>query len=268
MKQTLIPQALTIAGSDCGGGAGIQADLKTFQELEVFGMSVITAITAQNTLGVTDIHTIPNSTISAQLKAIAEDFQVTAFKIGMLGNEDIINCVAQELNQHNFGKCVLDPVMVAKSGAALLEQSAIHALKTLLIPLADVITPNIPETEHLTGTKITDTASIQQAAKKLQELGAKTVVIKGGHGSDSTSTDWVFTPEETFKLTAKRFESQHTHGTGCTFSACIAAELAKGNLIKEAVITAKNFITAAITQPLGIGHGHGPVNHWAYRKTL
>lgn len=265
MNTSIFPQALTIAGSDNGGGAGIQADIKTFQERHVFGMSVITAITAQNTLGVTDIHAIPTKTISAQLQAIAEDFHPSAFKIGMLGTADIIACVAQGLRQYNFGQCVLDPVMFAKGGAALLEKSAIDALKTLLLPLADIITPNIPEAEHLTELKITDATSVQHAATQLQKLGVTTVVIKGGHGHDAESTDWVFTPAGNFKLSSTRINTPHTHGTGCTFSACIAAELAKGNEVEAAIRTAKDFITAAISYPLGIGHGHGPTNHWAYR---
>lgn len=266
MKPTIFPQALTIAGSDNGGGAGIQADIKTFQERDVFGMTVITAIAAQNTLGVTDIHPIPNTSINAQMRAIAEDFHPRAFKIGMLGTADIIACVAQGLQQYNFGQCVLDPVMFAKGGAPLLETSAIDALKTLLLPLADIITPNIPEAEHLTGLKITDATSAQQAATQLQQLGVKTVIIKGGHGNHAESTDWVFTPEGNFNLSSARIDTPHTHGTGCTFSACIAAELAKGNEAEAAIRTAKDFITAAISYPLGIGQGRGPTNHWAYRK--
>lgn len=262
------PQALTIAGSDSGGGAGIQADLKTFQQRGVFGMTVITAITAQNTLGVSDIHAIPTSTISAQMTAIAEDFTSAAFKIGMLGTADIIACVAQGIKQHDFGYCVLDPVMVAKGGAALLQQSATQALIDELLPLADVLTPNIPEAEYLTGLKITDNNSLRQAADKLLAGGAKAVIIKGGHSENSASnecTDYIFTTEgQDFQLSAPRFDTPHTHGTGCTFSACITAELAKGKDMEAAIRTAKAFITAAIAQPLVIGHGHGPTNHWAY----
>lgn len=264
MKKTY-PQALTIAGSDSGGGAGIQADLKTMQMRRVFGMSVITAITAQNTRGVTDIHAIPTSTIAAQMAAIADDFSPAAFKIGMLGTAEIIGCVAAGLRQHDFGLCVLDPVMIAKGGAPLLENSAIAALKSELLPYADVLTPNIPEAEHLTDIKISDENSARAAAEQLQAQGAKTVIIKGGHGDGEHSTDWVFMPNKAFSLSAARFDTPHTHGTGCTFSACIAAELAKGNDVEIAIRTAKAFITAAISQPLGIGHGHGPTNHWAYR---
>lgn len=281
------PIALTIAGSDSGGGAGIQADLKTMQMRKVFGMSVITAVTAQNTLGVTDIHPIPTSTITAQLQAIADDFYddsfdddnnhqfaPKAFKIGMLGNAEIIHCVADSIQKHNFGLCVLDPVMTAKGGSALLEPEAVQTLITRLIPLADVLTPNIPEAEALTGLKIHDDQDVKKVATALQAMGAKTVIIKGGHdgyGKSEQCTDYVLTPDGDFTLTAKRFDTPHTHGTGCTFSACITAELAKGNSVKQAIETAKDLITTAISNPIpnqqggtGIGHGHGAVNHWAY----
>ncbi len=265
------PQALTIAGSDSGGGAGIQADLKTFQQRGVFGTTVITAITAQNTLGVTDIHPVPTATIAAQMAAIAEDFQPRAFKIGMLGTAEIIACVAEGIKQHDFGLCVLDPVMVAKGGAPLLQQSATQALIAQLLPLADVLTPNLPEAEYLTGLKITDENSLRRAADKLLADGAKAVIIKGGHSENSVSrdcTDYVFTAEgKDFQVSAPRFDTPHTHGTGCTFSACITAELAKGNNMEAAIRTAKAFISAAISHPLGIGHGHGPTNHWAYSES-
>lgn len=264
----IFPQALTIAGSDSGGGAGIQADLKTFQMRRVFGMSAITAITAQNTLGVSDIQTVRISTIAAQMAAIAADFQPQAFKVGMLGTAEIITCVAKGIRQHNFGVCVLDPVMIAKGGAPLLEVSAIEALKNELLPLADVLTPNIPEAECLTGVKIIDESAAREAARQLQQQGAKTVIIKGGHSNTAQSTDWVFMPTKTFSLSAKRCDTRHTHGTGCTFSACITAELAKGNSIESAIRTAKSFITSAISQPLGIGQGHGPTNHWAFSDAL
>ncbi|MDU3502501.1 MULTISPECIES: bifunctional hydroxymethylpyrimidine kinase/phosphomethylpyrimidine kinase [Haemophilus] len=265
-----IPQTLTIAGSDSGGGAGIQADLKTFQMQGVFGTSVITAVTAQNTLGVFDIHPIPLNTIQAQLEAVKNDFQIASVKIGMLGTADIIECVADFLKNRPFGTLVIDPVMIAKGGAPLLQQQAVSALSKYLLPLADVITPNIPEAEALTGFKISDTASIQQAALDLQKQGAKNVIIKGGHSLNSQSQqcqDWIFLQNgELFVLESPRFSTPHTHGTGCTFSACLTAELAKGAPLKSAVKTAKDFITAAISHPLNIGHGHGPTNHWAYSR--
>ena len=265
-----IPQTLTIAGSDSGGGAGIQADLKTFQMQGVFGTSVITAVTAQNTLGVFDIHPIPLNTIQAQLEAVKNDFQIASAKIGMLGTADIIECVADFLKNRPFGTLVIDPVMIAKGGAPLLQQQAVSALSKYLLPLADVITPNIPEAEALTGFKISDTASIQQAALDLQKQGAKNVIIKGGHSLNSQSQqcqDWILLQDgELFVLESPRFDTPHTHGTGCTFSACLTAELAKGAPLKSAVKTAKDFITAAISHPLNIGHGHGPTNHWAYSR--
>lgn len=262
-----IYQALTIAGSDSGGGAGIQADLKTFQMRKVFATSVITAVTAQNTLGVFDIHTIPLPSIEAQIKAVAEDFNIQAFKVGMLGTAEVIECVAEQIKLFDLGTFVLDPVMIAKGGAPLLQQNAIQALRETLLPLADVITPNIPEAEALTGLTIASENSLINAAAKLQEMGASTVIIKGGHrfnAQNEACVDWVFTPEEQFTLFSPRFHTPHTHGTGCTFSACLTAELAKGNPLKVAIKIAKAFITEAIRQPLNIGHGQGPTNHWAY----
>ena len=275
---TQIAQALTIAGSDSGGGAGIQADLKTFQMRGVYGMSVLAAVTAQNTLGVQAIHGVPLDIIRAQIDSIAEDFsfaetrdarfQVAAFKIGMLGTAEVIECVAEKISGKPFGRLVLDPVMVAKGGAPLLQQNAVSALKRHLLPLADVLTPNLPEAEALTGIDIQTDADAEHAARILQEAGVQTVVIKGGHSGGSQSEicrDWVFMPDGQFTLESPRFPTPHTHGTGCTFSACLTAELAKGESVEAAIRTAKQCITAAISQPINIGHGHGPVNHWAMR---
>lgn len=265
---TPIAQALTIAGSDSGGGAGIQADLKTFQMRGVFGTSVITAVTAQNTLGVSHIYALPLDSIRAQIRAVAEDFSIGAFKIGMLGTAEITECTAEMLQNRPFGKLVLDPVMIAKGGALLLQPDAVAALKHCLLPLADVVTPNLPEAEALTGISIRNDADAGRAAHLLQEAGAQNVVIKGGHRHRSQSSvcrDWVFTSDAHFTLESPRVPTQHTHGTGCTFAACITAELAKGADIATAVRQAKQFITAAISRPLNIGHGHGPVNHWAFQ---
>ncbi|MGB3751637.1 MAG: bifunctional hydroxymethylpyrimidine kinase/phosphomethylpyrimidine kinase [Arcobacteraceae bacterium] len=262
-----IAQALSIAGSDSGGGAGIQADLKTFQERGVFGTTAITAITAQNTTGVFDIHPIPLQTIDSQIKAIADDFDIKAFKIGMLGNVEVIQCVSKNIQKYDFGYFVLDPVMISKGGVSLIEQNAIEALKNELIPFCDIITPNIHEAKALTNIEIIDKKSAKKAALILQEMGAKVVVIKGGYTDDSSSTlceDWVFTQDEEFTLSSPRFDTAQTHGTGCTFSACITAELAKGNSIKQSILLAKEYISAAISHPLNIGAGHGPTNHWAY----
>lgn len=266
-----IAQALSIAGSDSGGGAGIQADLKTFQERGVFGTTAITAITAQNTTGVFDIHPIPLQTIQAQLKAIADDFNISAFKVGMLGNSELIKCVSDCIKKYDFGYFVLDPVMITKGGVALLlEQNSIDALKNDLIPLCDIITPNLHEAKALTNIDIKDKQGAKEAAIKLQEMGAKVVVIKGGSTNNSTSNtceDWVFVSDEEFTLHSPRFDTAQTHGTGCTFSACITAELAKGNNIKQSIEIAKEYISAAISNPLNIGSGHGPTNHWAYSKS-
>jgi len=248
-----VAQALTIAGSDSGGGAGIQADLKTFQMRGVFGTSVITAVTAQNTLGVFDIHAIPLQTIQSQLKAIADDFTISAFKIGMLGTAEIIECIAEALNQYHFGTLVLDPVMIAKGGAPLLQQRAVDSLNKFLLPLADVITPNLPEAKALTGVEVIDDQTAQQAAKILQARGVKTVVIKGGHSAHSQSAvccDWVFTPDAQFTLESPRYATAQTHGTGCTFSACMTAELAKGASVEQAIKTAKDYGCESIAFPL------------------
>ena len=199
----LFIQTLTIAGSDSGGGAGIQADLKTFQMRGVFGTSVLTAVTAQNTLGVSAVHPIPTDMIAAQIAAIQEDFQIRAYKIGMLGTAEIIECVAEQTAECDFGKRVLDPVMIAKGGAPLLENSAVEAMKRLLLPHTDVLTPNLPEAQALTGIDIENRQDAERAAKTLQEWGVKNVVIKGGHLADSQSeycTDWLFTPYETIEL--------------------------------------------------------------------
>ena len=223
---TQIAQALTIAGSDSGGGAGIQADLKTFQMRGVYGMSVLAAVTAQNTLGVQAIHGVPLDIIRAQIDSIAADFQVAAFKIGMLGTAEVIECVAEKISGKPFGWLVLDPVMVAKGGAPLLQQNAVSALKRHLLPLADVLTPNLPEAEALTGIDIQTDADAERAARILQEAGVQTVVIKGGHSGESQSEicrDWVFMPDGQFTLESPRFPTPHTHGTGCTFSACLTA---------------------------------------------
>lgn len=262
-----VAQTLTIAGSDSGGGAGIQADLKTFQMRGVFGTSVITAVTAQNTLGVHQIHMIPLSDIAAQIDAIGADFDIAAFKIGMLGTAEVIELAASSIQKYDFGALVLDPVMVAKGGALLLQERAVIALKRKLLPMAQVVTPNLPETEVLTGISVRNEQDAKLAAQKLQDYGAKTVVIKGGHLANSNSLvccDWVFLDNgECLTLQTMRFDTRHTHGTGCTFSACIAAELAKGNDVKTAISIAKHTIFAAISHPIGVGHGHGAVNHWA-----
>lgn len=260
-------RALTIAGSDSGGGAGIQADLKTFQELEVFGMSALTAVTAQNTLGVHGVYPMTTEAVAKQIQAVGEDIGVDALKTGMLFDAEIIEIVAKNIKYFKWENVVVDPVMIAKGGASLLLQEAISALKKHLLPLAKVITPNIPEAEVLTGMTIQTVEDKMEAARKLHEIGVKNIVIKGGHDEDPfESTDLLYDGKEFYTFTSKRITTKNTHGTGCTFSAAITAELAKGSSVYDAVVTAKDFIQAAIEDDLMLGKGHGPTNHWAYEK--
>lgn len=263
-----IARALTIAGSDSGGGAGIQADLKTFQELRAFGMSAITAVTAQNTLGVQGIYPMFTEAVAQQIDAIGEDIGADAVKTGMLFSSDIIACVAEKLKQYKWEKVVVDPVMIAKGGAALLLQESIHALKEYLLPLAYVVTPNIPEAEILTAMQIVTLEDRKEAARKLASHGAKHVVLKGGHDPAGANevVDLLYDGRDFYEFCSKRQVTRHTHGTGCTFAAAITAELAKGQTVLEAVDVAKAFIQAAIEDSLQLGQGHGPTNHWAYRE--
>jgi hydroxymethylpyrimidine/phosphomethylpyrimidine kinase len=266
----MVHKALTIAGSDSGGGAGIQADLKTFQELGVFGMSVITAITAQNTKGVQGVYPVERSAIIEQLSSIADDLPPDAVKTGMLFSSDIIRGVAEFILSQAWPKLVVDPVMIAKGGASLLQKESLQALIDDLIPLAYVITPNIPEAEVLTDSKIHSDYDRREAAKKIYQMGARHVVIKGGHNeftSNKEATDLLFDGNAFYEFRSMRVYTKHTHGTGCTFASAITAELAKGQSVYESVHTAKLFITSAILDELGIGNGHGPTNHWAYNKS-
>lgn len=263
----MVYRALTIAGSDSGGGAGIQADLKTFQELKVFGMSAITAVTAQNTLGVQGVYPMLPSAVAEQIESVASDIGVDAVKTGMLFDSSIIHTVAEKIRKFGWEQVVVDPVMIAKGGAPLLQQEAMKALKEELLPLAKVVTPNIPEAEAITGITITTMEERQLAARKLSELGVKYVVIKGGHDDiEDEAIDLLFDGTSFTYFTSKKIETKHTHGTGCTFAAAVAASLAQGKTVGEAVQVAKDFIQAAIEKNLGLGHGHGPTNHWAYKE--
>lgn len=258
------PQALTIAGSDSGGGAGIQADLKTFQMRGVFGTGAITALTAQNSLGVHAVYPVDAAFVTAQIDAVAADFAIRAVKIGMLASAQIIEVVADALAQHDMGKVVLDPVMKAKDGVSLLDDSARAVLLARLLPQTDVFTPNLPETEALCGIRVENADHARRAAAFFQEKGAKNVVIKGGHANTDECCDWVFLADSSrFSLTRPRVATRHSHGTGCTFAACIAAELAKGQSVEMAVRIAKNGVYRALAETLGIGAGQGPLNHWA-----
>lgn len=258
---------LTIAGSDSCGGAGIQADLKTFSAHGVYGMSVITAITAQNTTGVFDVHNIPSSTVSSQISAIFDDIEVSAVKIGMVSITNTINIIAENLSFYNPSNIVLDPVMVSKSGSNLLDPTAVDALKSKLLPLATITTPNIPEAEVLTNTIIQTLKDMENAARIIYQMGPKYVLIKGGH-LEADSTDLLFDGEKFYYFEAKRINTKNTHGTGCTLSSAIASNLANGLTAYEAVKAAKEYITIAIEHSISLGKGVGPTNHFysLYRK--
>jgi hydroxymethylpyrimidine/phosphomethylpyrimidine kinase len=263
----MTPIALTIAGSDSSGGAGIQADLKTFAALGVYGASAITAITAQNTLGVRAIHDVPPDMIAAQINAVFDDLAVGAVKIGMLSQLATIEAVARALARRRAPNVVLDPVMVATSGARLLVPDAVLALREHLFPLASIVTPNLPEAAALTGASLArDDNEMEVQARHLLGEGARAVLIKGGHGSGAESADLLVGQEskDTYRFAAPRIATSNTHGTGCTLSSAIAAGLAKGLSLVEAVEDAKTFVTAAITAAdrLQVGHGHGPLHHF------
>jgi hydroxymethylpyrimidine/phosphomethylpyrimidine kinase len=259
-------KVLTIAGSDSGGGAGIQADLKTFSAIGCYGMSVITALTAQNTQGVKAIHAVPPAFAIQQIEAVLSDIGADAIKIGMLYSAELIEAVAQALKKHGARKIVLDPVMVAQSGDKLLQDDAIEAIKTHLMPIADVVTPNIPEAAVFCGMQLTQWSDIENAAETLAKYGSRSILIKGGHGDERKSTDLLFLAGENrfVSLEADRIETRNNHGTGCTLSSAITSYMAKGNDIEKSVQMAKEFMNHAIAAGAHykIGHGHGPVHHF------
>jgi len=260
--------AVTIAGSDSSGGAGIQADLKTFSALGVYGASVIAALTAQNTKGVTGIHDVPPAFVTGQIDAVFSDLKVGAVKLGMLSNAAVIAAVADGLARHKQSNVVLDPVMVATSGDRLLKPDAVDNLRKLLFPIALVITPNLPEAAALLDTGIaTDEAAMRQQGEQLLTLGAKAVLIKGGHAGGAESIDLLVEPGGVTRLSSPRFKTRNTHGTGCTLSSAIAAGIAKGMTLGDAAQVAKSYVTTAIAAAdrLSIGSGHGPVHHF-YRS--
>lgn len=260
-----ISQALTIAGSDSGGGAGIQADLKTFQELGVYGMTIITAITAQNTIGVQGVFPIERDGVARQLDSIGEDLRPRAVKTGMLYSSELIRLVAEKCRQYGWPNLVIDPVMVAKGGAPLLQTEAIQALVQELLPVALIATPNIPEAELIAEMPISNLSHREEAARRIVQMGSNYALIKGGHDESSgTVVDLLYDGRSYRYLENVRVITRHTHGTGCTYSAAITAELAKGHSVEDAVNTARAFIQAAIEDELGIGGGHGPTNHFAY----
>ncbi|MGC2179321.1 MAG: bifunctional hydroxymethylpyrimidine kinase/phosphomethylpyrimidine kinase [Bradyrhizobium sp.] len=260
-----LPVALTIAGSDSSGGAGIQADLKTFAAFGVYGASAITALTAQNTRGVRGIHPVPPAFVTAQIDAGFDDLEVKAVKIGMLAKRATIEALAASLSRWKPGLIVLDPVMVATSGDRLLSTDAVSVLRERLIPKATLITPNLPEAAALLGEAVaSDEATIRSQGKKLLATGARAVLIKGGHGQGAESIDYLLIGSSVIALPAPRIATVNTHGTGCSLSSAIAAGLAKGEALEQAVRAAKTWISAAIAAAdgLGIGHGHGPIHHF------
>ncbi|MDQ7851222.1 MAG: bifunctional hydroxymethylpyrimidine kinase/phosphomethylpyrimidine kinase [Armatimonadota bacterium] len=259
-----IPRAMTIAGSDSGGGAGIQADLKTFAALGVFGTTALTALTAQNTRAVTAVLEVAPDFVGAQIDAVVGDIGVDAAKTGMLANAAIIEVVAQKVQEHDLRRLVVDPVMVAKSGAPLLRPDAVEALRRLLLPLALVVTPNLPEAAALAGRPVRTSAEMEEAARAIVALGPRAVVVKGGHlQAGEEAVDLFYDGREVRLFAAPRVHTRHTHGTGCIFSAAIAAGLAKGLEPPEAVAQAKRFVTAAIQGGLPLGGGHGPADPMA-----
>jgi hydroxymethylpyrimidine/phosphomethylpyrimidine kinase len=262
-----VSKALTIAGSDSGGGAGIQADLKTFQEFGVYGMSVLTAVTAQNTTGVQGVFPVPIEGFEAQLQSIGSDLKPDAVKTGMLFSGEYIERTAYFIKKFGWNNLVVDPVMIAKGGATLLGEEALDAMKTYMLPIAKIITPNIPEAEALTGIIIDCKEARAEAAKVLFDQGADYVVIKGGHFGEGTYvSDLLYNGVEMYEFVEKRVITKNTHGTGCTFSAAITAELAYGKTAESAIEYAKKFIQHAIEHGIDVGSGHGPVNHFVYRR--
>jgi hydroxymethylpyrimidine/phosphomethylpyrimidine kinase len=261
----MTPIAVTLAGSDSGGGAGIQADLKTFSALGVYGASVITALTAQNTKGVTAIHDVPAEFVAAQIDAVFSDLKISAVKIGMVSQRGVIETIAAGLERWRQTQVVLDPVIIATSGDKLLAPGAIDVLKRVLMPKALVVTPNLPEAAALLDSPIADTETAMRAqGERLLALGARAVLLKGGHGGGAESVDLLIEPTAFTRLAADRIATANTHGTGCTLSSAITAGLAKGLSLGEAVRAAKTYVTDAIaaSSRIKIGSGHGPVHHF------
>ncbi len=264
--------ALTIAGSDSSGGAGIQADLKTFAALGVYGTSAITAVTAQNTIGVTACAPLPADLVTAQIEAVAGDIQVHATKVGMLANAAIVEAVVAAIEELELPLVVVDPVMVSKGGQRLLDEDGVQALGAELLPLARVVTPNLPEAEALSGRRIQSLADARDAARRIQEMGARAVIITGGHGTRAPNpeliVDLLLDGDAYYEFRTKRIDTKNTHGTGCTFASAVAAHLALGRALPDAAERAQQYVVGAIAHALAIGHGHGPLDHfWQTRTT-
>jgi len=260
--------ALTIAGSDSGGGAGIQADLKTFHQFGVYGTSALTAITAQNTLGVTAVHAIPETTVDAQLRALAEDLPPHAFKTGMLATTSLVETVARGIREHGFPNYVLDPVMVATSGDRLLDAEAESSVRDLLIPLATVVTPNLDEARILVAHEIATADDMEDAGRELVLLGAQAALVKGGHLPGNRIVDVLVTRDEARRFEHAKLDTSSTHGTGCTLSAAIAAGLALERPLETAVTDALDFVRSAMAAAPALGRGHGPLNHFVPAPTV
>jgi hydroxymethylpyrimidine/phosphomethylpyrimidine kinase len=257
---------LAIAGSDSSGGAGVQADLKTLAALGVYGTCAITAITAQSTTGVAAVYELPPQIVAAQMEAVVTDIRPDAVKTGMLSSASIIEVVAAKVREYSLPHLVVDPVMVSKSGARLLREDAIQALRDLLFPLAEVVTPNIPEAEALVGRGLKDEDGIREAAREIAAMGPQNVVIKGGHREGRAAIDLLFDGRDFHAYTAEWVDTTSTHGTGCTFASAIAAHLALGAAVPEAVGRAKDYLTEALRHAYPVGHGCGPVDHfWRWR---
>lgn len=265
----MMKKVLTIAGSDCSGGAGIQADLKTFSAHGVFGMSVIVSVVAENTSRVIDLQDITPEMIEKQIDAVFEDIEVDAVKVGMLSTPECMRAVAGKLRQYKPEHVVIDPVMYAKNGCPLMDPSAVDALIESILPLADVLTPNIPEAERITGMEIRSVTDMETAAQKIHDMGCRTVVVKGGHAIGN-ALDVLFDGKQMRHFETQRIDTKNTHGTGCTFSSAIASQLALGMDICKAVEKAKAYVTTAITHSLAIGKGCGPTHHFyeLYRRGL
>jgi hydroxymethylpyrimidine/phosphomethylpyrimidine kinase len=257
------PVALTIAGSDSGGGAGIQADLKTFQRFGVYGTSALTLVTAQNTIGVRRVELLSAELVAQQIAAVAEDFDLRAAKTGALGCTGIIEAVAAAVEEHALPKPVVDPVMISKHGDPLLDAAAVEVLKARLFPKASLVTPNLHEATALLGRAVGSEQEMRDAARSVCDLGAAAALVKGGHLPGEEAVDLFYDGSDFVRLAAPRIETPHTHGTGCTYSAAIAALLARGEELTDAIREAKDFISRAIARAPGLGHGQGPVDHSA-----
>src|SRR5690625_2221495 len=257
--------SLTIAGTDPTGGAGIQADLKTFQELQSYGMSVITSVVAQNTTGVQSVHHLPLAMIAAQLESVFSDMPVHAFKTGMIANIDMMEVIHQQISDQDI-PFIIDPVMVATSGDTLIDEGARDYLRDYLLPLCTLVTPNIPEAEYLTGMKVDTIESMKEAAQKIvHDYGAGAALVKGGH-LVGDAIDFLYDGKEILRFSEKRIDTVNTHGTGCTYSAAITAYLSHGLSLRKAVEKSKYYVTEAIKQSFDLGEGSGPTNHFATRR--